>query len=288
MRRKVRPEEITPISVSNVKKKGFFAFKGHPLLIFGAGPSFGALDAMRFNVNVFALNHTITELYEHPKHWWVSNDHDRTFQSKHIIDGIRPKIKDYSPWFTITQQIFVPGRLGSISFFDHHGAKHIPEAWRLPAPDGSKIIYYNAGKGNDQENGNFIYNHLTVLDVALELATMWECSPIILVGCDMTMKRPSEYYHEKFRWKDTPRKIAHGKLDEARESIERNRKRWSDDIWIVDGLWNNPPFSRISASDVTSHLESYLLEKNSGEESSEEPFAMGQNSARCASGKVPR
>lgn len=218
--------------------------QGKPLVIYGAGPGFDLLPTPPEDCHVFALNHTITELWRHPLAFWVSNDHDRTWANRRIRKGVLPRIAGYSPWRTITQKKFIEGSLGSFVWVDHKGRSQPPMTWRLPAPEGSTIFYYNAGRGNEGL-GDYLEAGETVLDLALEVATLWGFGPIVLVGCDLTLDRQGEYYAPRFRWKDTPPKMAHGKLAEARRLVAQKRVRWPSDVFLVSDLWKDAPFVRI-------------------------------------------
>lgn len=228
-------------------------YEGRPLLIAGAGPGWSLVDWPEIrritDLNIFALNHTITELWTEPGTWWVSNDHDRTFQSTHCRSVVVPRLKQYSPWMTVTQRKFIPGRLGDHRWVDHRGRWNDPMKWRLPAPDGSFIAYYSS-LPNDTDEDDLIHNGHSVLELALEVATLWRFDPIVLVGCDMTMNSPDEYYAEPFRYKATPRRIVQGKLSQSRDSVVKNRNRWSSHIYIVSDLWRDAPFLRESAAQV--------------------------------------
>lgn len=243
-------------SVYKIAEKKTYA--GKPLVIAGAGPSYDAWNWDRiasFDVPVFALNHTITELWRRPGVWWVSNDHDRTFGSSHISKVVLPRIAGYSPWNTITQRKFIPGPLGDVPWTDHRGNEQQPTKWRLPAPPGSRIMYYQAGrymKGCE----DWVHNGDSVLELALEVATLLGFDPIVLVGCDMTMASPEEYYAPVFRYKETPLRIVRGKLGVARKSIARHACRWPGNICLISDLWTDSPFCRVTASEAASMLVS--------------------------------
>lgn len=223
-------------------------FCGRPLLIAGAGPSFDSFDfsALPEGVTVFALNHTITKLYQLPDVWWVSNDHDRTFASSVIRAAVVPKLAGYKRWRTITQRKFLPGKLGKMRCIDHRGVEHGPLSWRLPLPFASEVAYY-VGGDHMIDHPDWIRNGKTVLELAIEVATLWGFGPIVLVGCDMTMDG-AEYYAGSLRDKPTPRRVYRGSLDEARRSVIENRRRWSSHVFIVSDLWSDPPFHPTTAA----------------------------------------
>lgn len=230
-------------SVYDVADRG--DHKAKPLLIAGAGPSWDdfpwGLVPDNQGITIFALNHTICELYRRSGVWWVSNDHDRTFQSRHVSKVVPPRLINYSPWRTITQKKFIPGELGDMDWVDHKGQKQPPMSWRLPAPDESTIAYYTAGSYM-QGCPHWVHNGESVLELALEVATLWGFDPIVLVGCDQSLTPSGRYYARTFHWKATPPRILRGKIHEMRNSLIRNRTRWSAEVYIVTDLWKDPPF----------------------------------------------
>lgn len=224
---------------------GVERFRGQPLAIVGAGPSYDAAlvaECLSPHVNVFALNHTITELFWHPLAWWVSNDMDRTFGNVNIARGIAPKIKDYAPWRTVTQRLFIPGTFGSHAWYDKRGELKGPIDFRLPCPAGSHVAWYLGGEGRNAEFDGYVRNGHSVLELALEVATLWGFGPIVLFGCDLHMPTEETYYAEPLRWKDTPAKIVRGKLKKSRSSIVQNRNRWPRNISSVNTAWTDGPF----------------------------------------------
>jgi len=235
------------IEVTHEPVREVTRFQGQPLAIVGAGPSYSdelaqGLLNVGDRVNVFALNHTITELFRHPLHWWVSNDMDRTFGNPNIAAGICPRLEGYDQWRMVTQRLFIPGPFG-----DHHwwGRNDDPREamdFRLPCPSGSHVAWYFGGEGKNETLKGYVRNGHSVLELALEVATLWGFDPIVLFGCDMKMPTVATYYAEQFRWKPTPAKVARGKLRQARQSIVDNRKRWKRDIFHVTGMWDESPF----------------------------------------------
>ena len=226
-------------------------YAGSPLAIVGAGPSYsdeivGEILRARPRVTVFALNHTITELFWHPRAWWVSNDHDRTFGNSHIRKGILPRLKGYEPWWTITQRLFIPGPFGDVDWLDMKGVRQGPLKFRLPCPDGSHFAWYMGGDARSEKVEGYVRNGHSVLELALEVATLWGFDPVVLFGCDMFMPTEETYYAEPFRWKETPRKIVYGKMQKARDSIERHRARWKPDIFSLSEHWETGPFNPVN------------------------------------------
>ena len=245
--------QTTYISLDSLRGTG----SGKPLLVVGAGPSYEQLPVSayeRLGVTVWALNHTITELYRIPGHWWVSNDHDRTFGSSAIAPRIKPRLAEYKPWRTITQRIFCPGPTGDVDWVDHRGRKQGPSDFRLSLPGGSTVIYYAAGEGNERL-GSFIYNGHSVLEVALAVADVYGYSPIVLLGCDLSFAEDGSYYAPTFAWKPTPAKILRGKLNAARISAARSADRWTADIRLVSTLWRHPPWPRITPAGALELLQ---------------------------------
>ena len=247
-------------AVSYEMVKEVTRFEGQPLVIVGAGPSYSyslvnaLFESPGEKVNVFALNHTIAELYKHPRAWWVSNDHDRTFGNPGIRNGLLPRIKGYEKWKTITQRQFIPGKYGAVDWIDFRGRKQGPMKFRLPCPDGSHIAWYHGGGDNSAHFEGYVQNGHSVLELALEVATMWKFSPIMMIGCDMFMPSEGEYYAEPFRWKETPKKIVHGKMVKARQSIVDNRGRWSKNIFSYNHHWRHGPFFNAGFADMLGEL----------------------------------
>lgn len=233
----------------------FQKYRREPLLIAGPGPGWDLFDFSKTgDAHVFALNSAITELWSNPRTWWVSNDHDRTFGSSHVNKIVPPQLKEWKTWRTITQKLFIPGELGNFNWVDHKNIPKGPLKWRLPAPDGSTIAYYVAGP-NMTGHLEWVYNGSSVFELALEVATLWGFSPIVVVGCDMTMVDEKQYYAKPFRNKETPRRMRSGaKMTHHRDEIVRNRGRWSRSIAIVSDLWIDPPFEQISAEDAAALL----------------------------------
>ena len=235
-------------------------FAGEPLAIVGAGPSYSERVAKTLidadpGVHIFALNHAITELFRHPLTWWVSNDHDRTFGNSNIKAGIVPRLRRYTQWRTITQRLFIPGSFGSVEWIDDKGNLREPLKFRLPCPAGSHIAWYMGGGAQSEKYDGYVRNGHSVLELALEVATLWKFDPIVLFGCDMYMPTEETYYAEPFRWKDTPRKIVNGKMEKARHSIEEHRSRWSPEIFSFSRYWKDGPFRFVDHWDATSILE---------------------------------
>ena len=237
--------------ISHEPVVGIDRYRDRPVAIVGAGPSFcsdvvGRLMALGDRVIVFALNHTITELYQHPNVWWVCNDMDRTFESQHISSGMRPRIKYWEPWRCVTQRLFIPGEFGDIGWYDKHGKRQPPLKFRLPCPEGSHVAWYIGGEGRSEKEFGYVRNGHSVLELALEVATLWKMSPIMLFGCDMDMDSPETYYAPEFRWKDTPPKVVRGKLRTARESLVANRGRWPGNVIQTSPYWKGTDFSYVS------------------------------------------
>jgi len=234
-------------------------FQWQPLAIIGAGPSYDRDLVQRLmsagkEVNVFALNHTICELFRHPRHWWVSNDHDRTFGNVNIAKGIKPRIAKYAPWRTITQRLFIPGSFGDHIWFDGHGKRQNPLKFRLPCPDGTHVAWYLGGHERNVQAYGYVRNGHSVLELALEVATLWGFDPIFLFGCDLHLETPETYYADPFRWKETPAKIVRGKLPISRRSIADNRWRWPENIFHVSSYWKDSPFETVSMAEAISRL----------------------------------
>jgi len=238
-------------------------YKNKPLAIVAPGPSYDKVpfEAI-FNLpTIFALNASIVTTYSHKDVFWVSNDHDRTFQNKGIREGLLPRIAGYSPWRTITSRKFIPGVTGDIDWRDHHGRMQPPMKWRLPAPDRSWIGWYDQTPGNK----GYINNGETVLELALEVATIWGFSPIFLFGVDLTLVRPNRkepmpspcraihrpvYYAKEWHWKGTPPRVLRGKMNQARTSIKNRRNGWPQEIYLVNSFWKGSPFNEITHEQI--------------------------------------
>lgn len=220
------------------------AFKNYPLVLLAPGPSIEPILGKnlfhgRF---VFALNHAITEAYQYSYHWWVSNDHDRTWASQYIRRPLLRKLRNYNPWRTITQRKFIPGPFGNVDWYDKHGKKQPPMPWRLPLPEGSTVWWYQDMEGQE----GYVRNGHSVLELALEIATMWGFRPIICFGVDLDFVN-DQYYASIWNWKPVPRPIKRGgKLHVMIESLRKNRSRWSDDIYFVEPARADLPFETLS------------------------------------------
>ena len=224
-------------------------FKDSPLIIVGPGPSFDSAPEPFFDLApVFCLNHTITHFFQRPDHWWVSNDHDRTFQNLSLKIEIQNRLQAYACWRTITNRKFIPGEFGDIDWIDHRGNPQKPTSWRMPCPEESSIWWYHENEGFD----GHVRNGQSVLELALEVATIWNFSPIILVGIDLELinrgsgKEPI-YYAKPWRWKETPRRVLKGhKLSDIKISIEKNRERWTDEIYHTSEYATRLPFEHVT------------------------------------------
>lgn len=229
------------VSIFNFEKK----FQDKPLAIYGAGPSFDLLPRPPFEPYVFALNHTYTKLAAHKKAFWFSNDHDRTWKNKHIHKAVLSRIDFNSPWKTITLKKFIPGEFGDFEWYDRKGT-HPPMKWRLPLPEGSTVYYYNSGPFNKHFD-DYIEAGETVLELALEVATLWGFSPIVLIGCDLHLDNEKNYYSKQFRWKQTPARMLRGKIEKARKSVIARREHWAENIYMLSDLWQaTSPFINVS------------------------------------------
>ncbi len=225
------------------------------VVIVGPGPSYDDFPYPALgklvdgNVDIFALNVAITELFRFPRTFWVSNDHDRTFQNPEIKRGIVPRLKDYRAWRTITQRQFIPGHNGAGLWEDKDGSVHIQRSWVMPCPKDSEIYWYMSSKQNNLPGT--VRNGDSVLELALEVATIWGYSAIVVVGCDMAMRSVSEYYAEPFRWKPCPRKISMaGRLGKTRAGIIDNCARWPKDVLFYSRHWKDSPFVNVTLNEV--------------------------------------
>ena len=228
-------------------------FKNKPLAIYGAGPGFSLLPYTSLDAHVFALNCTIAKLWQMKRVFWVSNDHNVTWNHRTIRKKLLPAIKDYSKWKTITQKIFVPGKVGDLNWVDCKGKKHAPMTFRLPGDRISTIYYYNSGKGNEPL-GDYIEAGETVLELALEVATLWGFSPIVLIGCDLHLDNEKNYYSKQFRWKQTPARMLRGKIEKARKSVIARRKHWAKNIYMLSDLWQDSPFINVNVKEASKLL----------------------------------
>jgi hypothetical protein len=233
-------------------------FAHKPLAIVGPGPSYDLVpEAMwRQFEHVFALNATITKCWNHPGHVWVSNDHDRTFKSQQIMKGLKSTLDKYKKWNTTANRKFLPGAFGrKVPWVDRHGVVRHGDPWNLKAPVGSSVYWYETVEGRD----GYVRNGHTVLELALEIATIWGFDPIILIGVDLVMIRGKSvierplgrdikdaiYYAKPWRWKDIPKRMFRDKIVEQRHSVTSNAPRWSGrDIYTLSPYWSGP-FSRI-------------------------------------------
>lgn len=207
-------------------------------MIVGPGPSFSSVPIETYSgFTVFALNHTITKLFNTCSDvFWVSNDHDRTFAIPHVAKSMNKTLSGWKKWRTITNRKFAPGRIGDITWQDRHGQWQKPLKWRLPCPDGSEIFWYEETK----EREGWLRNGESVIELALEVATLWGFSRVVLIGVDLCLYEGAKirvrqdrddqdlsYYADGLDWKPIPKNIRRGKMKKVRASVERHLDRWS-------------------------------------------------------------
>ncbi|UCG53576.1 MAG: hypothetical protein JSW58_08460 [Candidatus Latescibacterota bacterium] len=225
-------------------------FTGVPLAIWGPGPSYDIVppDLKRLGWN-FALNNTITEFLDDPDVFWVSNDHDRTFENVNIRRHMLPILKNWKPWRTITNRKFIPGEFGDIDWIDHKGNAKGPTDFRLPCPkEDLEVWWYHENEGFE----GYLYHGDSVLELALEVATLWGFSPIVLFGIDLQLlkkPRPAEpqYYAKPWQWKETPRRILKGhKLSDMILGVRARAEKWKKNIFHTSPYRPKLPFVKVS------------------------------------------
>lgn len=230
-------------------------FEGIPLAIVAPGPSFDLVPPELFGLcPVMALNHAITAVYGQKRHWWVSNDHDRTFNNTSLCQRLLTDLAGYAPWRTITNRKFIPGKFGDVDWIDHRGNPKKPMKWRLPLPKGSTVWWYHE---NERHDGHLYHGH-SVLELALEVGTLWGFDPIVLLGVDLellgTPKKPI-YYARPWQWKDIPRKILKShKLSDMILSLRAQRERWPGNIYHTSPYAKNLPFVKASLTEAAELL----------------------------------
>lgn len=228
-------------------------YSGQPLAIVGPGPSYDLVPESFWKgfQRVFALNATITKCYTHPGHLWVTNDHDRTFKSEEITSGLAETMKSYSQWRVTSQRKFIPGDFGNrASWISKNGVLMNGCGFRIKPPHKSDIYWYEVVEGKP----GYLRVGDSIIEMALEIATIFDFSPIVLIGVDMVMLRGKEiitnpvdrdknakYYARPWQWKQTPTTMFRSKMADQRKSFEDNFERWENQkILTLSPYWSGP------------------------------------------------
>jgi hypothetical protein len=213
-------------------------FHGTPLAILCTGPSYDAFDLKLIDGwHVFAINAAITEVYQRPDTFWVCHDLWKIWKS-----GLAKRIPGYDSWNLITRRVYLPGQFGAIDYRAVGGGR-IRKRFQYTIDKGririSRIWWYT--ELSDQEG--YIQAEETVMEIALDVATCWGFSPIVIVGMDMGPK----VYSSKWDWKSC--KIRPDKFERMKAVLVRERDRWSRKIYTLSPHWSGS-FERIGLDDL--------------------------------------
>lgn len=203
-----------------------------PLAIVATGPSFSLLDRTSLQgCHVFALNAAITELHNHSDGLhWVCHDFHKIFRH-----DLRGRIGSYEEWDLITRRVNIPGHFGNVPWRGVGGGQvrhRFPHPMKAQDLARSTVYWYNELKKQE----GFLLAEEGVLEIALEVATFWGFSPIVLVGVDMGAVVDGLLYAKRFRWKKCH--IKPGKFAAMKNALIKKRGRWAQEIFTLSPYWS--------------------------------------------------
>lgn len=223
-------------------------FAGRPLGIVGTGPSYAMVgrEALR-GCRLMALNAAITVLWDEPDVWWACHD---LWKSSDTLCRIRR----WRPWRIVTRRCYLPGKLGDGPWLDvDRNVVRDPFPWRLrDAPPDTEVAWYLDSR--ELGEAGLIVGE-TVLEVALDVATLWGASPIVVVGADLAPAGRQSYAAD-WAWKRCS--IRPDKFAAMRRSIATARPRWPSDVLWASPTWREAPFDRIEPAEAGDVLRGNL------------------------------
>lgn len=219
---------------------------GQRLVIVAPGPSYDETPREVWdNENIFVLNFAMTEFKEVKNCWWLCHDFWHCWPRY----GMPKRMEGYD-WKLITRRVYLPGPVGNVSWRDVCNStvkRRFP--WHIKrVPRTATVLWYSDLECQD----GYVRNGNTVLELALEIATIWGFKDVVIVGADMQKVKGKFYGTPWNDWK--PCKIKKEKFVEMKKSINCNRKRWPDKTYNLSPYWDSP-FINISPEDYLKEIK---------------------------------
>ena len=220
--------------------------RGRTLAIVSTGPSYDLFqehDALK-EMDVFAINAAITELWKLPRVWWVCHDLFKIWRN-----GFRKRIHGYDAWKLITRKVYLPGRAGNCPYRAVGGGKiSVPFSWRIDRTDfdRSRSVHWYTEL---PELDGYMRPTETSVEAALDVATWWGYERIAIVGVDCGPVA-GRAYAAPWNWKRCA--IKQHKFRAMANSFRQKRASWPTQIVRLSPFWTTSPFRKVdSISDIS-------------------------------------
>jgi hypothetical protein len=206
---------------------------GRRLAIVSTGPSYDLVDPQTYaDWDIFALNAAITETYKHPNVTWLCHDMPKIWRN-----GFKSRLDRYNNRKVVSRREILPGEFGRADWREGDNERHKERFYYHMRHDEveSTSTFYWYSEFPDQ--AGYLLSEETVLERALEVATWWGYSPIVLVGVDMGPVN-GQAYGNPWAWKKCY--IKPHKFERMRKVLTKNRSRWPVDVFTTSPAWHGP------------------------------------------------